>query len=78
MKELIAAMLHSDPTKRPAMDEIGRRFVLVKRGLSTWKLRSRIVRNNEILPVTAWRSVGHWYHTVGYFLDRKAAIPNPT
>ncbi|KAI0249581.1 hypothetical protein BJV78DRAFT_1276093 [Lactifluus subvellereus] len=77
MKPLVAAMVHNDPTKRPDMAEVGRRFAVIKGTLSTWKLRSRIARNNEVWPAAAWRSVGQMYSTVGYFLSRKAAIPEP-
>jgi hypothetical protein len=34
-------------------------------------------RNIEVWPVTAWRSVAHWYRTVGYVLACKAPIPDP-
>ncbi|KAI0249572.1 hypothetical protein BJV78DRAFT_1129390, partial [Lactifluus subvellereus] len=57
MKPLVAAMVHNGPTKRPDMAEVGRRFAVIKGTLSTWKLRSRIARNNEVLPAAAW-SVG--------------------
>ena len=77
MEPLIADMVHNDPTKRPTMDEVVTRFSEIKGKLSAWKLRSRIARKNELWPVTAWKSVGHWYCTVGYILGRKAAIPEP-
>ena len=77
MKELIADMVQEDPTKRPTMDEVVARFPEVRNKLSTWKLRSRLVRKKEILPVKVWRTVGHWYRTAGYVLSRKAAIPDP-
>lgn len=77
MKSLITDMVQEDPKKRPAMDEVVNRFVEVKNRLSIWKLRSRMARNNEIWPVTAWRSVGHWYRTIGYVITRKPALPEP-
>jgi hypothetical protein len=70
-------MVQEDPTKRPTMDEVVFRFAEIKGKLTTRKLRSRMSRKNEIWPVTAWRSVGHWYRTVGYVLARKAALPVP-
>jgi hypothetical protein len=70
-------MVHGDPMKRPTMDEVVARFAEIKGKLSTRKLRSRMTRNNEIWPVAAWRTVGHWYRTVGYVLTRKAALPEP-
>ena len=77
MQPLIADMVHEDPTKRPNMDEIVTRFADVRKKLSTWKLRSRMARNIELWPVAAWRSVAHWYSTIGFVLARKAAIPEP-
>ena len=77
MEPLVADMVQNDPTKRPKMDEVVTRFSEIRRKLSTWNLRSRIARKNELWLVTAWKSVGHWCRTVGYVLGRKAAIPEP-
>ena len=77
MQPLIADMVQEDPTKRPSMDEVTTRFAEMRTKLSTWKLRSRMARKTELWPVAAWRSVAHWYHTIGYVLARKAAIPDP-
>lgn len=77
MDALVADMVQEDPTKRPKMDEVVTRFSEIKSKLSTWKLRSRISRRNELWPVAAWRSVDHWCRTVTYVLARKAAIPEP-
>jgi hypothetical protein len=78
MEPLIADMVQDDPTKRPKMDEVVIRFREIKGKLSSWKLRSRIVRRDEIWPLAVWRSVGHWYRNIGYVLGRKAAILNPS
>ena len=77
MEPLVTDMVQNDPMKRPTMDEVVTRFSEIRGKLSTWKLRSRIARKYELWPVTAWKSVGHWYCTVGYILGRKAAIPEP-
>lgn len=77
MGPLVTDMVQEDPGKRPSMDEVVSRFSEVKSKLSTWKLRSRIARRNEIWPVAAWKSVAHWYRTVGYVVANKAAIPQP-
>ncbi len=77
MEPLIAVMVQNDPTKRPKMDEVVTRFREIKGKLSSWKLRSRVVRRDEIWPLAVWRCVGHWYRTIGYVLGRKAAIPEP-
>jgi len=77
MQPLIADMVQEDPKKRPNMDEVVARFAEIRKKLSSWKLRSRMARNIELWPVAAWRSVAHWYRTIGYVLARKAAIPGP-
>ncbi|KAF8263961.1 kinase-like domain-containing protein [Lactarius quietus] len=77
MGPLVIDMVQEDPGKRPNMDEVVSRFSEIKGKLSTWKLRSRIARRHEIWPVAAWRSVTHWYRTVGYVAANKAAIPEP-
>ncbi|KAH8988761.1 kinase-like domain-containing protein [Lactarius hatsudake] len=77
IEPLITDMVQADPEKRPNMDEVVSRFSEIKSKLSTWKLRSRIPRKYEIWPVTAWKSVSHWYRTVGYVVGCKAAIPEP-
>ncbi|KAH9033889.1 kinase-like domain-containing protein [Lactarius pseudohatsudake] len=77
MQPLIADMVQEDPTKRPNMDEVVTRFPEIRNKLSTWKLRSRMARNTELRPVAAWRSVAHWFRTIGYVLANKAPIPEP-
>ncbi|KAH8989697.1 hypothetical protein EDB92DRAFT_836759 [Lactarius akahatsu] len=78
MESLIADMTQEDPLQRPTMDKVTARFTELMKGLSTWKLRSRMVRKNEMWPVTAWRAVNHWSRTVRYVLANKAAIPEPS
>ncbi len=77
MEHLVADMVQEDLGKRPSMDEVVARFSEIKSKLSTWKLRSRIARKDEIWPVAAWRSVSHWCSTIGYVIANKAAIPEP-
>ena len=77
MEALIADMVQEDPKKRPTMDEVVSRFSEIKKRLSIWKLRSRMARSNEIWPVTTWRTVGHWYRTIGYVISLKPLFRNP-
>ena len=77
MEPLATDMVQNDPTKRPTMDEVVTRFSEIRGKLGSWKLRSRMARKYELWPVAAWRSVRHWYWTVGYVVGRKAAIPEP-
>jgi len=77
IQPLITDMVQEDPTKRPKMDEVVTRFADIKKRLSTWKLRSRMARNNEVWPLAAWRAFHHWRRTMGYVFTRRAAIPEP-
>ena len=70
-------MVQEDPTKRPEMDEVVSRLTEIVNNLSTWKLRSRMVRVNQYWFISAWRSVNHWRRTVVHVLARKSAIPIP-
>jgi hypothetical protein len=70
-------MVQDDPTKRPTMDEVVTRFFDIRNELSTWKLRSRMARRNEVWPVTAWRAMNRWYLTIGYVIARRPALPEP-
>ena len=78
MKSLVADMTLDDPTKRPTAQEVVSCFEGIRRGLRFWKLQSQIVRRQEILPVTVWRSSKHLYRTVHYILAKKAAVPEPS
>jgi hypothetical protein len=77
IQPLITDMVQEDPTKRPKMDEVVTRFAEIKKRLSTWKLRSRMARNNEVWPLATWRALRHWRRSIGYVCTRKAAIPEP-
>jgi hypothetical protein len=74
---LIDDMVQEDPTKRPEMSEVVPRLAEIVSNLTTWKLRSRMVRTNEFWLVSAWRSVNHWGRTGVHVLARKSAIPEP-
>ena len=77
MESLIASMVQDDPLKRPTMVEVTARFSEMRKDISTWKLRSRIARKNEIWPIVAWKAVNHWTRTARYVLARRTAIPEP-
>jgi len=77
MEPLIADMTQEDPKKRPTAQEVVSRFAEIRRGLRIWKLRSRVVRRDEIWAMRVLRSGRHLCRTAGYILARKAAIPEP-
>jgi hypothetical protein len=78
MEPLITLMVQDDPLTRPTMGEVIARFSEIRKGMSTWKLRSRLSRKDEIWPVAAWKAVNHWTQTARYVLARRAAIPEPS
>ncbi|KAJ8509192.1 hypothetical protein ONZ45_g8610 [Pleurotus djamor] len=78
MKPLVADMTNPDPSKRPTMDEVVARFEKIRKGLSSWKLRSRVVKANEIYVVGLVRSIGHLARRVVYVATGVPAIPTPS
>jgi hypothetical protein len=78
MEPLIADMTLDDPQKRPTAQEVVSRFEGIKRRLSIWKLRSRVVRRDEAWPMIVLRSARHLCRTAGYIFTRKTAIPEPS
>jgi hypothetical protein len=77
MKPLVAKMVRANPDSRPTMDEVVNEFVETKKKLGSWKLRSRIARDNEIWLARGGRTVAQWRRTVSYVLGGTAAIPSP-
>ncbi|KAJ6591332.1 hypothetical protein B0H10DRAFT_2091375, partial [Mycena sp. CBHHK59/15] len=48
MEPLVAYMVQTDPSLRPDMDEVVRRFGDIVQGLSSWKLRSRVSKAADV------------------------------
>jgi hypothetical protein len=71
-------MLQNDPALRPPMGEVVSHFREIMGKLGPYKLRSRMVRDNEIGLAIWWRAAKQWCRTVGYFIGGKAAIPEPS
>jgi hypothetical protein len=57
---LVAEMTQEDPSKRPTMDIAMVQFEEIRRGLSSWKLRSRIVERHENTLELIYYGVSHW------------------
>ncbi|KAJ7670462.1 hypothetical protein B0H17DRAFT_1162153 [Mycena rosella] len=74
MRPLVDGMVAVDPAKRPTMDEAVARFATVRAGLSSWKPRSRVVKETD-MPFPIVRSRKHWLRRIGYILTRTPAIP---
>ncbi|KAI0041531.1 hypothetical protein FA95DRAFT_1548641 [Auriscalpium vulgare] len=73
---LVVDMVAVDPSKRPTINEVVARFKEIRASLSSWKLRSRLVRRKDWAVVSMYKSVGHWYRRLGYIISRKPAIPD--
>lgn len=77
MKPLVADMTHEDPTKRPTMDEVVTRFEQIQKGLSPWKLRSRVVKKSDSYIGGFFRGIYHWRRRLGFVIKRVPPIPTP-
>jgi hypothetical protein len=76
MIHLVADMVQDDPAKRPTIDEVVSRFDDIQHGLSSWKLRSRVVKTNDNGLVGFFRSIGHWSRRVQYIVARVPSVPS--
>ncbi|KAJ7444789.1 kinase-like domain-containing protein [Mycena galericulata] len=75
MIPLIQDMMATDPAKRPSMDEVVVRFAAIKANLSRWKLRSRVVKDDDFfLPVH--RIANQWFRRIVFILRRTPAVPH--
>ncbi len=72
---LVRDMIQPDPSKRPAIDEVVRRFDELLKRVRFWTLRSRPVRVDEESVVGWYRNTRHVFRTIRYVLSRKPAIP---
>ena len=75
MLPLITDMVQKDPSKRPTMDEVVQRFAAIKPGLSTWKLRSRVVSKGEKTYHSVTRGTSHWMRQIGFIARGISAVP---
>ena len=74
LRPLVQDMIQDDPTKRPTMEEVVARFEIIRKNLSSWKLRSRVVKKMDF-PFTPYRTVAHWTRRFGFIVKRVPAIP---
>ncbi|KAJ6591326.1 kinase-like domain-containing protein [Mycena sp. CBHHK59/15] len=76
MKPLVADMVQTDPSLRPDMDEVVRRFGDIVQGLSSWKLRSRVSKAADDFGF--YYSVPHWIRRLQFIVKRVPPIPVPS
>ncbi|RPD57478.1 hypothetical protein L227DRAFT_613500 [Lentinus tigrinus ALCF2SS1-6] len=72
---LVKDMIQTDPSKRPTIQEVSRRFEELVKVLSRWRLRSRLVHVKEDPIDKLFRTIGYPFRTFRYILERRPAIP---
>jgi len=78
MRPLINDMVQDDPTQRPSMTEVVKRFEELVQGLSQWKLRSRAAPRMLYFSQriqTPLYILSHWKRKITYIINRTPAIP---
>ncbi|KAH7904082.1 hypothetical protein BJ138DRAFT_1073715 [Hygrophoropsis aurantiaca] len=75
LEGLMADMVQDDPSKRPTIDEVVSRFDITCKGLSNWKLRSRVVPKGENRGTGLFRDAGHWTLRFISMVRREPPIP---
>ena len=78
MKPLLDDMVQDDPSKRPSMNEVVKRFEEIVQGLTQWKLRSRIVPRMKYFSQriqSHFQVVSHWKRKLTYIMNKTPAIP---
>ena len=75
---LMQDMIQPDPSKRPKIEEVVRRFDELLKRVRFWTLRSRPVPVDEETVVGWYRNARHVFRTFRYVLSRQSAIPMPS
>lgn len=72
-------MVLDNPSRRPEIDEVVRRFDKMVLSLSHWKLRSRLVEleEREWAFLTTFRAIAHLFRTIIHILTFRNPIPHP-
>ena len=68
-------MIQDDPTKRPKMDEVVKRFEDIVRKLSPWKLRSRTSSRRANIFQNVGHVFSHWKRRLVFVTKGTPAIP---
>jgi hypothetical protein len=77
MEGLVADMVQDDPSKRPDIDEVVERFEVIRKGLSNWKLRSRVIKRDDNPVLGFFRTITHWTRRIWFILRCVPPIPAP-
>ncbi|KAJ7268136.1 hypothetical protein B0H12DRAFT_995616, partial [Mycena haematopus] len=68
-------MIQGDPSQRPSMDEVVQRFSEIIHGLSSWKLRSRVVKRTNVTLFGFYYNIPHWLRRISFIVRRVPPIP---
>lgn len=77
MRPLVTDMTQADPSKRPTIDEVVERFETIRKGLSSWKLRSRVVKSKDSYFMGFFRGTRHWRRRIVFIVKRVPPLPTP-
>jgi hypothetical protein len=75
LKALVDDMVNDDPRKRPTMEVVVERFESIRQQLRTWKLRSRVISQDEGPFENLYHGVTHWSRRIGFIVKRAPAVP---
>ncbi|KAG1751144.1 kinase-like domain-containing protein [Suillus lakei] len=78
LKPLVDDMVQDDPSRRPTMEVVVKRFDSIRQNLSTWKLRSRVICRDDDLLENMYYGTTHWRWRIGFIVRRISAIPRPS
>ncbi|KAH9165356.1 hypothetical protein EDB89DRAFT_2010447, partial [Lactarius sanguifluus] len=75
MNELVSEMTHSEPVKRPLIEEVVVRFARIRESLSGFKLRSPMMSNKHPSLFTAFHYARQAIRSFYYVVSNQSAIP---
>jgi hypothetical protein len=77
MESLIAAMTSEHPEDRPRIEDVIKRFAMIRKSLSQAKLRSALTSKKLPRIFSLSNEAKQHVRTIQYIVLRKAAIPDP-
>lgn len=70
-------MLEPDPKKRLTIGQVVERYDVILKSRYWWQLRARVALNREDSSERLENRLRWFFHTVGYILTFKSALPRP-
>jgi hypothetical protein len=77
MQDLVVAMTRERPGDRPRIEDVIRRFAIIRKTLSKTKLRSALTSKRLPRMICATQEARQHVRTIHYILSGKASIPDP-